>query len=122
MRGYHFNVSAGIGFISLFGICTMTGVLFLSRMKKHTISGSLEERKFAVKEAAVLQYKPRIMTILLALCGLIPAMFGHGVGSDIQRYMATVIVGGLSFELLFTLTLLPCFYLWLCSEDEEVKV
>ncbi|WP_411821804.1 efflux RND transporter permease subunit [Leptospira sp. 'Mane'] len=121
IRGYHFNVSAGIGFISLFGICTMTGVLFLSRMKKHTISGSLEERKSAVKEAAVLQYKPRIMTILLALCGLIPAMFGHGVGSDIQRYMATVIVGGLCFELLFTLTLLPCFYLWLCSGTTAEK-
>ncbi|TGN20746.1 efflux RND transporter permease subunit [Leptospira idonii] len=119
LRGYHFNVSAGIGFISLFGICTMTGVLFLSRMKKHSITGSLEERIAAVKEAAVLQYKPRIMTILLALCGLIPAMLGHGVGSDIQRYMATVIVGGLFCELFLTLTLLPCFYLWICSEEGQ---
>ncbi|PJZ31245.1 efflux RND transporter permease subunit [Leptospira kmetyi] len=113
LRGMNFSVSAGVGFISLFGISTMTGVLFISRLL-HMIEKRVNNKdlKTSVLEAAVIQLRPRIMTILLALLGLIPATIASGIGSDVQRPLATVIVGGLSLELLVTLIYIPSlFYL-----------
>lgn len=111
-RGMNFSVSAGVGFISLFGISTMTGVLFISRLLNMIEKNTKRDLKTSVIEAAVIQLRPRIMTILLALLGLIPAAIASGIGSDVQRPLATVIVGGLSLELLVTLVCIPSlFYL-----------
>lgn len=110
IRGYHFNVSAGVGFISLFGISIMSGVLFVSRTNKLRF----DRGKFlleAVREAAVIQLRPNLMTMLLALLGLIPAAMASGIGSDVQRPLATVIVGGLITTLFLTLTALPSLYI-----------
>ncbi|MDV6237153.1 CusA/CzcA family heavy metal efflux RND transporter [Leptospira ellisii] len=112
LRGMNFSVSAGVGFISLFGISTMTGVLFISRLLHMISENRAKDLRASVIEAAVIQLRPRIMTILLALLGLIPATIASGIGSDVQRPLATVIVGGLSLELLVTLVYIPClFYL-----------
>ncbi|TGL64504.1 efflux RND transporter permease subunit [Leptospira sarikeiensis] len=111
LRGMNFSVSAGVGFVSLFGISTMTCVLFVSRMLHLLSDGHHPDLKNSVLEAAKLQFRPRIMTVLLALLGLIPAATATGIGSDVQRPLATVIVGGLTLEI-FTLVYLPCiFYL-----------
>ncbi len=107
LRGYNFNVSSGVGFISLFGIATMSGVLFVSRVRHLRDHMGLDE---AVLEGAITQFKPRLMTILLALLGLIPATMAQGVGSDIQRPLATVIVGGLATKLVLALFVLPSLY------------
>jgi len=109
-RGYHFNVSAGVGFVSLFGISVMSGVLFVSRTN-HLREDRGMDILSAVREAAVIQLRPRLMTILLALLGLIPATLHFGVGSDVQRPLATVIVGGLACSLVLTLLCLPSLYL-----------
>lgn len=91
-RGYYFNVSAGVGFISLFGIATMAGILFVSKANhlRH------DDIMMSVREASILsavsQLRPRLMTMLLALLGLIPATMASGVGSDVQRPLATVMV------------------------------
>lgn len=119
IRNYYFNVSAGVGFISLFGIATMSGVLFVSRTNHilgHNLTMSTLE---AVKKAAEVQLRPMLMTILLALLGLIPATLASGVGSDVQRPLATVIVGGLASALVLVLTVLPCLYLLVMKEDKD---
>lgn len=118
-RGYYFNVSAGVGFISLFGIATMSGVLFVSRTN-HILAHNLSMSMFeAVEKAAQVQLRPMLMTILLALLGLIPATLATGVGSDVQRPLATVIVGGLFAALLLVLTVLPCLYLLVVREKPK---
>ncbi|NUM42682.1 MAG: efflux RND transporter permease subunit, partial [Leptospiraceae bacterium] len=117
LRGYYFNVSAGVGFISLFGIATMAGVLYVSRtnqiLRDHK-DISIEE---AAEKAAIIQLRPMLMTILLALLGLIPATLASGVGSDVQRPLATVIVGGLTSAMILVLTVLPSLYLLIVKKS-----
>ncbi|MES2504863.1 MAG: CusA/CzcA family heavy metal efflux RND transporter [Myxococcota bacterium] len=113
IRGYHLNVSAGVGFISLFGISTMAGVLFASRVnhiRKDYPSLSLLEQ---IRLTAKIQLRPCLTTVLPALFGLVPAALASGIGSDVQRPMATVIVGGLASGLLLTLITLPSLCLWI---------
>ncbi|MCC6275390.1 MAG: efflux RND transporter permease subunit, partial [Leptospiraceae bacterium] len=121
IRGYYFNVSAGVGFISLFGIATMAGVLYVSRtnqiLRDHK-DISIEE---AAEKAAVIQLRPMLMTILLALLGLIPATLASGVGSDVQRPLATVIVGGLTSAMILVLTVLPSLYLLIVKQEAPTQ-
>ncbi len=119
LRGYYFNVSSGVGFISLFGIATMAGVLFVSRTNHLLIEEPTISTKEAVSRAAVIQLRPMLMTMLLALLGLIPATLASGVGSDVQRPLATVIVGGLFSAMLLVLTVLPSLYLLLVGEKKS---
>ena len=110
VRGYHFNISAGVGFVSLFGICVMTGILFVSsinlKLRQNVVL--LE----AIRESAIEQFRLRVMVILLAMIGLFPAALSGGIGSDIQRPLATVIIGGLATTLLFApLVIPPLFYI-----------
>ena len=119
-RGYPFNVSAGVGFVSLFGISTMSGVLFVSRANHLREAGRTVFD--AVHEAAVVQLRPRLMTIVLALLGLIPAARHVGIGSDVQRPLATVIVGGLASSLVLTLLVLPSLYLLLERRHEDEQL
>jgi cobalt-zinc-cadmium resistance protein CzcA len=108
IRGYAFNVSSGVGFISLFGVSIMTGVLYVFRTNQLRDSGM--HLKEAVVKAAVIQLRPNLMTIVLALFGLIPASMASGIGSDVQRPLATVIVGGLTSALLLTIFVMPAIY------------
>jgi cobalt-zinc-cadmium resistance protein CzcA len=109
LRGYSFNVSAGVGFISLFGVSIIAGVLYVSRANRLIEDFGLPLADAAI-EAANIQLRPNLMTMLLALLGLIPAALASGIGSDVQRPLATVIVGGLCSALLLTLLALPCLY------------
>jgi cobalt-zinc-cadmium resistance protein CzcA len=117
-RGYNFSVSAGVGFISLFGVSIIAGVLFVSRTGKLIEDGGLEPYD-AVRRAAVVQLRPNMMTMLLALLGLIPAALATGIGSDVQRPLATVIVGGLCTALVLTLLALPSLYLVLARPSKR---
>jgi len=110
LRGYSFNVSAGVGFISLFGVSIIAGVLFVSRTNR-LIDDEGCTVAVAVRKAAIIQLRPNLMTILLALLGLIPAARATGIGSDVQRPLATVIVGGLTSALFLTVVTLPALYL-----------
>lgn len=117
LRGYHFNVSAGVGFVSLFGVSVMAGVLLIScinRMREER--GSLTAEM--VHSAAFAQFRPIIAVMLPALLGLLPAALATGIGSDIQRPMATVIVGGLLSSMVLTLFVLPSLYLLLGKNIE----
>ncbi len=121
IRGYNFNVSAGVGFISLFGVSIIAGVLYVSRTNRliEDLGMSVQD---AVKKAAIIQLRPNLMTMLLALLGLIPAARATGIGSDIQRPLATVIVGGLCTALLLTLLTLPSLYLLMEGRKNKSKL
>lgn len=110
LRHYNFSVSAGVGFISLFGVSTMAGVLFVSRINRLREDDNINLNE-AVQQAAVIQLRPILMAIVLAMFGLIPAALTQGIGSDVQRPLATVIVGGLASGLILALLALPALYM-----------
>jgi cobalt-zinc-cadmium resistance protein CzcA len=108
-RGISFSVSAAVGFVTLFGVAVMSGLLYISEITRRRVElgVSLEQ---AVVEGARAQVRPAILLILVALLGMIPAATATGIGSDVQRPLATVIVGGLLSTLLLTLLVLPSLY------------
>jgi cobalt-zinc-cadmium resistance protein CzcA len=108
LRGIPFSVSAAVGFVSLFGVAVMSGILYVSEMNRYRERGrKLEE---AVIRGASAQLRPCLILVTVALLGMIPAALAKGIGSDIQRPLATVIVGGLSSTLVLTLLALPGLY------------
>ncbi len=108
-RGMNFSVSAGVGFISLFGVAVMSGVLLISYMNFIRQEERIDLRSAIVK-GAVTQFRPVVMMMTVALIGLIPAARATGIGSDVQRPLATVIVGGLVSSLILTLFVMPALY------------
>jgi cobalt-zinc-cadmium resistance protein CzcA len=109
LRGINLSVSAAVGFISLFGVAVMSGLLYISEINvRRRVSGTplLE----AVIGGARAQFRPRVILIIVAMLGMLPAALARGIGSDIQRPLATVVVGGLISTLFLTLLALPAFY------------
>jgi cobalt-zinc-cadmium resistance protein CzcA len=109
VRDINLSVSAAVGFISLFGVAVMSGVLYISDVNRRRLDPDAPPAD-AVVEAARAQFRPVLMLILVAMLGMIPAALAHGIGSDIQRPLATVVVGGLISTLLLTLVALPAVY------------
>ena len=109
LRDIRLSVSAAVGFISLFGVAVMSGVLYISDVKRRRLDPEVPTTE-AIVEAAHTQFRPILMLVLVAMLGMIPAALARGIGSDIQRPLATVIVGGLLSTLLLTLVALPAVY------------
>jgi cobalt-zinc-cadmium resistance protein CzcA len=110
LRHINLSVSAAVGFISLFGVAVMSGVLVvdeINRIRRTNPGISVNE---AVVEGSLNQMRPVLMMILVALLGMVPAARASGIGSDVQRPLATVVVGGLLSTLLLTLIALPSLY------------
>jgi cobalt-zinc-cadmium resistance protein CzcA len=112
IRGYHFNVSAGVGFVSIFGISVMAGVLLVSAFNR------LRARPEQTLAQSVLtgsreQLSALLSILIVAIAGLIPAATSSGIGSDVQRPLATVIIGGLTSTLVFAPLLIPPLYWWI---------
>jgi heavy metal efflux system protein len=117
VRSMNFNISAGVGFVSLFGISVMSGVLLISYL--NSIKTEESDLKEIVLTGSVIQFKPRLLVMSIAIIGLLPAAINSGVGSDIQRPLATVIVGGLSFSLIIGIFLLPIIYYYFQQIDRK---
>lgn len=112
MRGYYFNVSAGVGFVSIFGISVMAGVLLVSginRVRESNRGDLLDDVYSASKE----QLRALLSILVVAIIGLVPAAISSGIGSDVQRPLATVIIGGLTSTLIFAPIFIPPLYLLL---------
>lgn len=108
-RGIPLSVSAAVGFVSLLGVAVMSGVLYISAIDKHRrLPGACLED--AVVGGAKATLVPALSLILVALLGMVPAALARGIGSDIQRPLATVVVAGLASTLLLTLVALPVLY------------
>ncbi|SHH64660.1 efflux RND transporter permease subunit [Flavobacterium johnsoniae] len=112
IRGYYFNVSAGVGFVSIFGISVMSGVLLVSALNRKTLfkNDNLQEN---VLTASKEQLRALLSILVVAIVGLIPAATSSGIGSDVQRPLATVIIGGLTSTLFFAPILIPPLYFWM---------
>jgi len=110
VTGTHLSVSSGVGFLALFGTSVQIGVIMVEYINQ------LRARGMPVTEAAIegatRRLRPITMTMLVATLGLLPAAMSHAIGSDSQRPLAIVIVGGLIADLLMSIFLLPTFYVW----------
>ncbi|MFZ6844195.1 efflux RND transporter permease subunit [Undibacterium sp. RuTC16W] len=109
MRGMTLNVSSAVGFIALFGVAVMDGILMVSNLNRLRNESSLTLKEVVLKGARE-RFRPVLMTASVAALGLLPAAIAHGLGSDVQRPLATVVVGGLITATGLTLVWLPALY------------
>lgn len=107
-RGMTLNVSSAVGFIALFGVAIQNGVIMVSHINGLRRDGM--DLLKAVKDGARHRFRPILMTATVAILGLLPASLATGIGSDVQRPLATVIVYGLMFSTIITLFALPALY------------
>jgi cobalt-zinc-cadmium resistance protein CzcA len=121
MRGIHLSVSAAVGFISLFGVAVMSGVLVVAEINRRRRESADLPVEQAIVEGALAQMRPVLMMIVVALLGMVPAARAAGIGSDVQRPLATVVVGGLLSTLFLTLLALPSLYALLAKVGRKVS-
>ncbi|MFW6049801.1 MAG: efflux RND transporter permease subunit [Myxococcota bacterium] len=120
LRGMPFSISAGVGFIALFGIAVLNGVVMVSHIRKLQREGT--PRRQATIEGAITRLRPVLMTALVASLGFVPMAVATSAGAEVQRPLATVVIGGLVTATLLTLLVLPTVYAWLGGQpDPEEK-
>ncbi|MBO9205051.1 MULTISPECIES: CusA/CzcA family heavy metal efflux RND transporter [Niastella] len=111
MRGMPFSISAGIGFIALFGVAVLNGIVLIAefiRLKHHGI----HDIKQIIMEGTRIRLRPVLMTASVASLGFLPMALSQGPGAEVQRPLATVVIGGLITATFLTLIVLPVLYLW----------
>ncbi|OQP52062.1 acriflavine resistance protein B [Niastella yeongjuensis] len=111
MRGMPFSISAGIGFIALFGVAVLNGIVLIAefiRLKQHGI----QDIKQIIMEGTRIRLRPVLMTASVASLGFLPMALSEGAGAEVQRPLATVVIGGLLTATFLTLVVLPVLYLW----------
>lgn len=113
----YFSVPASVGFIALIGASVMNGIIMVSFINRLRLEGSPTAE--AVKNGALLRLRPILMTSLSTLLGLIPLLFAQGIGSEIQRPLAAVVVGGLLTSTFSTLVILPVLYGWFERKNDQ---
>ncbi|MEG2178210.1 MAG: CusA/CzcA family heavy metal efflux RND transporter [Bacteroidales bacterium] len=109
VRGMTLNVSSAVGFIALFGVAIQNGVIMISHINNLRKNDGMDLKK-SVIEGTMHRFRPILMTASVAVLGLLPASLSTGIGSDVQRPLATVIVYGLLFATIITLYILPALY------------
>ena len=117
LRGMPFSISAGVGFIALFGVAVLNGVVMVSYIDKLREEG--KSVADAVREGAETRLRPVLMTALVASLGFIPMAIATSAGAEVQRPLATVVIGGLITSTLLTLLILPTLYGWFERERVE---
>jgi heavy metal efflux system protein len=110
LRGLNFSISAGVGFIALSGVAVLDGLVLVSAIH-HLVEEGTAVRE-AVAQAALSRLRPILMTACVASLGFIPMAFSHGAGAEVQRPLATVVIGGLITSTLLNLVVLPAIYPW----------
>lgn len=109
LRGMPFSISAGVGFIALFGVAVMNGVVLLSYVRRIERESDLTPEE-AMKEGAVVRMRPVVTTALVAALGFVPMALSTGAGAEVQRPLATVVIGGLVTATALTLLVVPVLY------------
>jgi cobalt-zinc-cadmium resistance protein CzcA len=115
LRDMPFSISAAVGFIALFGVAVLNGVVLLSYVR--TIEESDRSPAEAAYEGAQVRYRPVMLTALVASLGFIPMALSHGMGAEVQRPLATVVIGGLITSTTLTLLVLPTVYAWVFGRE-----
>ena len=117
LTGVNFSISAGVGFIALFGVATQDGVILVNKFRQNLREGM--PLVAAIKDGARSRLRPVVMTALMASLGLLPAALSHGIGSETQKPLAIVVIGGLITATLLSLLILPAVYEWVYSSRQE---
>ena len=110
LRGLPFTVSAGIGFVALSGVAILNGLVLVTFIQQRLAAGT--PLVDAVREGCLVRLRPVLMTALVAAVGFIPMAFNVGVGGEVQRPLATVVIGGIVTNTLLTLLVLPALMAW----------
>ena len=118
LTGEYLSVPASVGFINLFGVAVLNGIVLISYIIKLREEGKHGDE--AIINGCLLRLRPVLMTALVALLGLIPLALAHGIGSEVQRPLAVVVIGGLITSTLLTLVVLPALFPWF-EERREPK-
>jgi cobalt-zinc-cadmium resistance protein CzcA len=117
VSGEYLSVPASVGFIALWGIAVLNGVVLVSYIRALRQEG--HPRAEAIREGAMMRLRPVLMTATVAMLGLVPFLFATGPGSEVQRPLAVVVIGGLFTSTLLTLVVLPAMYGWFDEEAQE---
>jgi cobalt-zinc-cadmium resistance protein CzcA len=116
ITGEYLSVPASVGFIALWGIAVLNGVVLVTCIRRFRDDGL--SIAASVREGCVQRFRPVIMTATVALLGLVPFLFATGPGSEVQRPLAIVVIGGLITSTLLTLVVLPSLYAWFDDQDD----
>ena len=117
MRGLPFSISAGVGFIALSGVAVLNGLMMISFFNLLREQG--RDVGTSVREGAMTRLRPVLMTALVAALGFVPMAFAGGAGAEVQKPLATVVIGGILSSTFLTLVLLPTLYEWLERRKER---
>jgi cobalt-zinc-cadmium resistance protein CzcA len=118
LRGLNLNLSASVGFIALFGVAVLNGIVLVSYINLLRQRGM--EMQVAIREGAADRLRPVLITALVASIGFLPMATSTETGAEIQRPLATVVIGGLITSTLLTLYILPLLYPWFAPKGTEV--
>jgi len=119
MRGLPFSISAAVGFIALFGIAVLNGVVMVSYIEEKRAAGL--DPVEAAMQAAMTRLRPVLMTATVASLGFLPMALSTSSGAEVQRPLATVVIGGLVSATLLTLLVLPAVYPWFVGKRRESR-
>lgn len=119
LRDIPLSISAGVGFIALSGVAVLNGVVMVSFIKNLIDQGVQTEK--AIVEGALTRFRPILMTALVASLGFVPMAINIGAGSEVQRPLATVVIGGIISSTLLTLFVLPALYRWVHRSDKPIQ-
>jgi len=120
-RGMDFSISAGVGFIALFGVAVLNGVVLVSHIRKLELEEGRSPTE-AAREAALVRMRPVLMPAMVAAFGFVPLALSTGAGAEVQRPLATVVIGGLVTATMLTLFVLPAVYSWFVGRRVDVEV
>jgi cobalt-zinc-cadmium resistance protein CzcA len=118
MRGMPFSISAGVGFIALFGVAVLNGIVLISEFNRIKDEGRITDPLQLVKEGTRNRLRPVLMTAAVASLGFLPMALSNGAGAEVQRPLATVVIGGLITATFLTLFVLPALYLLFNSRNK----
>lgn len=121
LRGLPFSISAGVGFIALFGIAVLNGIVLIEHLKELKSQGiiNIEER---IKRATQERLRPVLLTASAAALGFLPMAISTNAGAEVQRPLATVVIGGLISATILTLVVLPVLYAWVENKKELKRI
>jgi cobalt-zinc-cadmium resistance protein CzcA len=119
LRGMPFSISAAVGFIAVSGVAVLNGLVMLSQIRKLFDDGA--EPRSAISEGTLTRFRPVIMTALVASLGFVPMALATGTGAEVQRPLATVVIGGLLTATLLTLLVLPALYAYFAPQRSDSK-
>ena len=115
LSGQYLSVPASIGFIELFGLAVGNGIVLVSYINQLRSEGELMDQ--AIVKGCVLRLRPVVMTMMTTLLGLLPLVLAQGIGAEVQRPLATVVIGGLFTSTALTLVVLPALYRWFAEKE-----